>query len=118
MKLAGAQQAKFPRCVFLDRGAKSFWNLRGPEARQRQVRREIPLFPRNANRFRGLFDIGCKNFQIRRCADPRPEDASMSLVGEKTEPAKIECDNLLGTHPSERSANGGQSRFGNFTDEF
>src|SRR6267154_4548517 len=66
MELVGSQWAKFSRCVFLNRRAKLYRKRGRLEPRQRQMRRERPLFPRNANLFHSLFDLWRQEFQIRR----------------------------------------------------
>src|SRR5207302_1515948 len=76
------------------------------EPRERQVRRKRPLFARDAKFFRGTVDFGRQSFQIRRSLDAGPENARAFLVGEKAEPAKINCCGLIGVHAGERTANG------------
>src|SRR5258708_1671028 len=88
MELTGSQRTKITRRVFLDRGAKSFQQQGRLEPRQRQMRRERPLFPRNAKFFRGLFDSRRQDFQIRRSPNTRPENARMFLVRKKPSPRK------------------------------
>src|SRR5260370_6833133 len=107
MELVGSQWAKFSRCVFLNRRAKLFRKPGRLETRQRQMRRERPLFPRNANLFHSVFDFCRQKFQIRRGLDPCPEDARVLLGGKKTESTKIEHHSLFGAHtaqsPSDRA---------------
>src|SRR5260370_37631048 len=118
MELTGSQRTKIAPRVFLDRGAKLFRKPRRLEPRQRQMRRERPLFPRNAKFFRGLFDFRRQDFQIRRSLNTRPENARMFLVREKTESTKIKWDGFIGARTGQSASNGGEFCFGHFTNEF
>src|SRR5260370_20058874 len=118
MELRGAERSKIARRVFMDRGAKFLRRRRRLEPRERQVRREWPLFTRDAKFFRAVLDIGRQSFQIRRCLEARPEYARMLIVGEEAESAKIECDGLIGARAGESAANGCEFCFRRFTNEF
>src|SRR5258708_22184546 len=94
MEMTGSELTKIPG-VFQDRSAKLFRQPGRLQAPQRQMRRETPLFPRNAELFRGLFDLLRQNLQIRRSLDTRPENTQMSFAWKKTEPPKIESDSMI-----------------------
>src|SRR3979409_2492014 len=95
MKLIGTERTKCASHVFPDRCAKFFCQPRWLEARECQMRREWPLFPRDANFLRGHVDIGRQSFQIRRSLDARPESARMLIVGKEAESAKIEREGVI-----------------------
>src|SRR2546429_3399945 len=99
--LVGAERTKLSCRIFLDRGAKFFRQLGRLEPRERQVRRKRPLFTRDAKFFHRAVDFGRQSFQIRRSLDTRPENARAFFVGEKAEPAKLECNRLVGARGGE-----------------
>src|SRR6202521_1234414 len=118
MKLTGVERTKIARRVFLDRVTKFLLQPGRLEPCKRQMRRKRPLFMGDAEFFRGLVDIGRQSFKIRRALDAGPENARMFFVGEKTEPAKIERNRLIGTREGESVSNGGEFCFRHFNNEF
>src|SRR5260370_876869 len=118
MKLTGSQGTKIEPRVFLNRGAKLFGKPGRLEPRQRQMRGERPVFPRNAKFFRGLFDFRRQDFQIRRSFNTRPEDARILLVREKAESTKVDSDGSIGVHAGQSASNGSEFCFMHVADEF
>src|SRR6267143_1834689 len=118
MKLIGAERTKFAPHIFPDRVAKFFRQPGWFEARECQMRREWPLFPRDAKFFRGTVDICRQSFQIRRSLDARPENARMLIVGKEAETAKTERDGLIEARPGQSASNGREFCFRHFTNEF
>src|SRR6267154_709439 len=104
--------------MFVNRAAKLLRKPGRLEPRKRQMRREGPLFPRNANLFHSVFDFCSQEFQIRRGLDPCPEDARVLFVEKKTESTKIECHGLFGAHTGQSASDGAGFCLRHFNDEF
>src|SRR6476646_8553633 len=87
------------------------------EPRERQMRSEGTLFPRNALRLERAIDVARKRRQIRRGFQSHPKNARIVFAGKKSESAKVQIERFIRANRRKRVSNAVEFAWRNLSDE-